>query len=185
VQEITQMRAKISAAMVIAVTFVGMGGAAWAAHDRYALSIPDGLSFAEFRGYQQWQNVAVSATASSVKSIQANPVMIRAYKAGAPGNGQLFPEGSKIAKIEWLKQKNPLSPYFVEIPQSLKSISFIVKDTKRFPATHGWAYAKFDYDPASDTFKPDSLSVKGHDCGYACHTAVAANDYIFTAYPKR
>jgi hypothetical protein len=179
------MRAKITAATVIAVSLVGIGGIAWAAQDRYTLAIPDGLSFAEFRGYERWENVAVSATASSVKSIQANAVMIRAYKAGVPGDGQRFPEGSKVVKIEWLKQKNPQSPYFVEIPQTLKSISLIVKDTKRFPATHGWAYAKFDYDPATDTFKPNSLSVKGHDCGYACHTAVAANDYIFTAYPKR
>jgi len=25
----------------------------------------------------------------------------------------------------------------------------------------------------------------GAACGYACHTTVAAQDYIFTAYPKR
>ena len=25
----------------------------------------------------------------------------------------------------------------------------------------------------------------GVDCGFACHTIVAAKDYVFTAYPKR
>jgi hypothetical protein len=179
------MNAKITAVLVLSATCVVLCGSLRAAQDRYTLSIPDGLSFAEFRGYERWQNVAVSNTASSVKSIQANPVMIGAYQAGVPGNGQLFPDGAKIVKIEWLKQRNPQSPYFVEVPQTLKSISLIEKDTARFPATHGWAYAKFDYDPATDTFKPNSLSLEGHDCGYACHTAVAAEDYIFTAYPKR
>jgi Cytochrome P460 len=108
--------------------------------------------------------------------------MINAYKKGIPDNGKLFPEGSKIVKIEWIKKKNPVSPYFVEVPDTLKSLSFIEKDSKRFPDTHGWAYAQFDYDAASDTFKP---SVTGAECGYACHTTVATKDYIFAAYPRR
>jgi len=111
--------------------------------------------------------------------------MMSAYREGVPGNGKLFPDGSKIVKIEWVKKKNPVSPYFVEVPDTLKSLAFIVKDSKRFPDTHGWAYAKWDYDPAAGTFKPDALSSKGHECGFTCHTAVKANDYIFTAYPKR
>jgi len=27
--------------------------------------------------------------------------MIKAYQAGVPGNGQPFPDGSKMAKIHW------------------------------------------------------------------------------------
>ena len=108
--------------------------------------------------------------------------MISAYKEGIPGNGKLFPEGSKVVKIDWVKKRNAVSPYFVEVPDVLKSLSFIVKDSKRFPNTHGWAFAQFDYDAASDTFRP---SVTGAECGYACHSRVASQDYIFTAYPKR
>jgi hypothetical protein len=37
----------------------------------------------------------------SAKVIVANPTMINAYKAGVPGNGQPFPDGSKIAKLQW------------------------------------------------------------------------------------
>jgi hypothetical protein len=37
-------------------------------------------------------------------------------------------------------------------------------------------------DPAADTLTPTGNDAK---CGYACHTGVAAKDYIFTAYPKR
>src|SRR5262249_10951137 len=98
------------------------------------------------------------------------------------GNGKPFPDGSKIVKIEWSAKKNNESPYFVMIPDALKSVSFIEKDSKKFPDTAGWAYAQFAYDPAADAFTP---SVSGSACGHACHTTVAAKDYIFTAYPKR
>ena len=161
-------------------------GVVISAQDKYTVSVPNGLAFAEFKGYEDWQSVAVSVTQTSVKSILANPAMIKAYKEGIPGNGKPFPEGSKIAKIEWIKEKNPVSPYPVEIPQTLKSVSFIEKDSKRFPDTHGWAYAQFAYDAGSDTFKPSPpLSSTGHECGYACHTVVKANDYIFTKYAPR
>jgi hypothetical protein len=35
-----------------------------------------------------------------------------------------------------------------------EDVDFITKDSKRFPDTHGWAYAEFAYDAASDTFTP-------------------------------
>ena len=141
-----------------------------------------GLAFSEFKGYDKWEDVAVSETEGSVKAILGNPTMIKAYKEGIPDNGKPFPEGSKIVKIEWIKKKNPASPYFVEVPDTLKTLSFIEKDSKKFPNTHGWAYAQFAYDPASKTLKP---SVTGPECGYTCHTRVASSDYIYTKYPPR
>jgi hypothetical protein len=36
------------------------------------------LSFAEFRGYDAWEDVAVSETKGSVKAILGNPVTIKA-----------------------------------------------------------------------------------------------------------
>lgn len=178
----------VAASLILAISLLISGEVVVAQQDRqdrYTLKIPDGLAFSEFRGYDAWQDVAPSATEGSVKSILANPTMIKAYKEGIPNNGKPFPDGSRIVKIEWVKKKNPASPYFVEVPDTLKSLAFIVKDTKRFPDTHGWAYAKWDYDSASGTFTPNALSLKGHECGYACHTAVKDTDYIFTAYPKR
>jgi hypothetical protein len=162
-----------------------VGSLALAAQDRYTLKIPDGLAWSEFRGYETWQDVAVSQTATSLKVIAANDAMINAYRDGVPDNGKPFPDGSKITKIEWSFKKNAVSPYFVTVPDTLKTVAFIEKDTKRFPNTHGWAYAQWAYDPATDTFKPSELSPSGSECGYACHTKVSAQDYIFTAYPKR
>lgn len=153
-----------------------------AQQDRYSLKVPNGLAFSEFKGYEDWQDVAVSVTETSVKAILANSTMIKAYREGVPDNGKPFPEGSKVVKIEWIKKKNDVSPYFVEVPDTLKSVSFIEKDTKKFPNTHGWAYAQFEYDTPTKTFKP---SVTGAECGYACHTKVASHDYIYTQYPPR
>ena len=110
----------ISAALLVVV-----GGLALAAQDRYTLKIPDGLAFSEFRGYETWQDVAVSQTETSLKVIAANDAMINAYRNGIPGNGKPFPDGSKITKIEWSFKKNSVSPYFVTIPDTLKTVAFI------------------------------------------------------------
>ena len=45
--------------------------------------------------------------------------MIDAYRAGIPGNGQPFPDGSQIAKIAWKPQKSTEAPFSVLIPESL------------------------------------------------------------------
>src|SRR5215467_13633850 len=174
-----------SAAAGIAVALAILGSMALAQQDRYTLKIPDGLSFSDFRGYEEWQDVAVSQTETSIKVIVANPVMMEAFRSGLPSDGKLFPDGSKIAKIEWSFKRNTVSPYFVNVPDTLKTLAFIEKDTKRFPNTHGWAYAQWAYDPATDTLKPSELDPSGAECGFACHSKVSAQDYIFTAYPKR
>lgn len=175
-------RTSFPAIMIIAVSLAVLGGMALAAQDRFMLKVPNGPAFSDFRGYENWRNVAVSQTESGLKVIAANTAMTNAYRSGIPGNGKPFPDGSKIVKIEWSAKKSTESPYFVMVPDTLKSVSFIEKDSKRFRDSGGWGYAQFHYDAASDTFTPF-----GNDaaCGYACHTAVKAKDYIFTAYPRR
>lgn len=175
------LRAVCVAALGIALAV--LGGRAFSAQDKYTLRVPNGLAFSDFRGYENWQVVAVSQTEDLLKVMVANPTMIDAYRAGVPSNGNPFPDGSKIAKIEWKPKKSTEAPFSVRIPSVLQDIFLIEKDSKRFPNTKGWAYAVFDYDSASDTFKPDATGVV--NCGFACHTRVAAKDYIFTAYGKR
>jgi hypothetical protein len=172
---------KNTPAIVTVLSLAALGGVALAAQDRYTLKLGK-LSFSDFKGYEDWRDVAVSQTETQMKVIVANDVMMKAYRQGLPADGKLFPEGSKIVKIEWTFKKNPVSPYSVNVPDTLKAVAVIEKDTERFPDTHGWAYGNFNYDAASDTFTPEGNDAK---CGFACHTTVAAKDYIFTAYPKR
>jgi Cytochrome P460 len=167
----------------LAVAFAVLGAWAIAEQDKYTLRVPNGLAFSDFKGYESWQVVAVSQTEDLLKVMVANPVMIDAYRAGIPGNGKPFPDGSKIAKIEWKPKKSTEAPFSVRIPDTLQDVFLIEKDDKRFPDTKGWAYAVFDYAPASDTFTPNATGTV--NCGFACHTSVATKDYIFTAYGKR
>ncbi len=168
--------------VIIAIVLTVLGGKAISAQDKYTVQVPNGLAFSEFKGYEDWQVVAVSQTEELIALILANPVMIDAYRAGVPSDGKHFPDGSKIAKIHWKPKKSVDAPAPTTVPDALHDVDFIERDSKRFPDSGGWGYAQFNYDAASDAFTPEG---SGSDCGYACHTIVAAKDYIFTAYPKR
>ena len=166
----------------VALLLAIFGGRAMSAQDKYTLQVPNGLAFSEFRGFEDWTTVAVSQSGDLIEVILANPVMIEAYRAGAPGNGKAFPDGAKMAKIHWNAKKSDEAPSPTLVPGTLHDIDFMVRDSKRFANSGNWGYAEFDYDVASDTFKPLGT---GADCGYACHTIVAKKDYVFTAYGKR
>jgi hypothetical protein len=171
-----------SAIVIVVMVLAALGGMSLAAQDKYTVQVPNGLAFADFRGFEDWQSVAVSQSGDLIEVILANPVMIDAYKAGVPGNGKPFPDGSKIAKIHWKAKQSAEAPSPTTVPDALDDIDFIARDSKRFPDSGGWGYAQFNYNTASDTFTPEGT---GSDCGYACHTIVKAKDYIFTAYGKR
>jgi hypothetical protein len=168
---------------MVTVSLAVLAGVVISAQDKYTVQVPNGLAFADFRGYEDWQVVSVSQTNDLLKVMVANPIMIDAYRAGVPGNGKTFPDGSKIAKIEWKPKTNTESPFFVRVPDYLQDVFFIEKDLKKYPNTKGWAYAAFDYHKATGKFTPDPTGVVS--CGFTCHTRVAAKDYIFTAYGTR
>ena len=166
----------------LAIVLSVMGGRAISAQDRYTVQVPNGLGFAEFKGYEDWQTVAVSQSGDLIEVILGNPAMIEAYRAGAPGNGKPFPDGAKMAKIHWNAKKSAEAPSPTTVPDTLHDIDFMVRDSKRFADTGNWGYAQFNYDAVSDAFTPEGT---GADCGYTCHTIVAKKDFVFTAYPKR
>ncbi len=176
------MKSRKIPVIALAGLLAGLGGITLAAQDKYALTTPSGVAFSDFRGYEGWQLVSVARTDEVLKVIVANPTMIDAYRAGVPGNGKPFPDGSKIAKLQWNPKKSTEAPFVVEVPDTFAQAFFIEKDSKRFPNSAEWGYALFNYDAASDTFTADPSP---SDCGHACHTIVAAKDYIFHPYQKR
>jgi hypothetical protein len=173
------------ASIAIASALIFVVGVTLAAQDKYTVQVPGGLALSEFRGYEDWQTVSVSQTEERLKAILANPAMIEAYRAGVPGNGKPFPDGSKMAKIEWRPKANEESPFAVNVPDTLDGVGFMEKDSTRFSDTGGWGYAQFSYDPASDTYAPHEDYVGDAKCGHACHTIVETKDYVFTRYQKR
>ena len=167
--------------LITAVLAASCVTAVWA-DDKYALQSPDGIAFSDFRGYEDWAVVSSARTDEVLKVIVANPIMIEAYKAGIPNNGQPFPDGSKIAKLQWKPKKSTEAPFAVDVPDVFTQAFVMEKDSKRFPKSGGWGYALFNYEAASDRFTADPSP---SDCGHACHVAVKAKDYIFHPYQKR
>jgi Cytochrome P460 len=180
-----------SAAAGAAVTAVlaALSGLALAQQDKYTVTVPGGLAFSEFRGYEGWQVVSISQDGNLIAAILANPVMIDAYLAGVPGNGKPFPDGAKMAKIHWNPKKMETFPA-ATVPGTQHDVDFMVKDSKRFADSGGWGWAVFEYDAASDTFRPGTpadMPPQGNDakCGFACHTIAKTRDYVFHDYQHR
>jgi hypothetical protein len=176
-------------AVILAVVVAVLAGVAISAQDKYTVKVPGGLAFSEFRGYEGWQAISLSRSEKVVAVILGNPTMIDAYRAGIPGNGKPVPDGARMAKIHWAPKPNQFFPE-ATVPGNLVNVDFMVKDSKRFSDSGGWGYAVFDYDAASDTFKPGTTAgtpPQGNDakCGFACHTAAKSRDYVFTDYGKR
>ena len=96
--------------VIIAVLLAVLGGTAVYAQDKYSLKSLSGIAFSDFKGYEDWAVVSSARTDEALKVIVANPTMIKAYKAGVPGNGQPFPDGSKIVKLQWKPKKSTEAP---------------------------------------------------------------------------
>ena len=184
---VSEMKIKsIPEIVIIVVLLAILGGVVLYAQgqdkDKYSLKSPSGIEFADFRGYEDWSVVSSARTDEVLKVIVANPTMIKAYKAGIPGNGQPFPDGSKIVKLQWKPKKSSEATFVVDVPDVFTQAFVIEKDSKRFPNSGGWGYALFNYDAASEKYTADPSP---SDCGHACHVTVKTKDYIFHPYQKR
>src|SRR6476620_633492 len=129
VQECAMTRIPSSMIVIGAVVLAVLGGAAYA-QDKYALESPSGIAFSDFKGYEDWAVVSSARTDEVLKVIVANPTMIAAYKAGVPGNGQSFQDGSKIVKRQWKPKKSTEAPFDVYVPDTFSQAFAIEKDSK-------------------------------------------------------
>jgi Cytochrome P460 len=110
------MKSRTMLTIASATWTIAILGAVIVAQDKYSLKVPGGLAFSEFRGYEDWAVVAVHHTEDLTKVVLGNPVTMDAFRAGVPGNGKPFPDGSKMAKVEWRPKKSPDAPYDITVP---------------------------------------------------------------------
>ena len=174
----------------LAVSAAVATGSVETSSDKYGVKIPGGLAFSEFKGYENWETIAVSHNGGALALIMGNPAMISAFKSGVPGNGKPFPDGAKMAKVHWAAVKSETEPGNPFVPGGLGNVDFMVKDSKRFADSGGWGYGVFEYDQASGKFRPGDLNsqppqANDAKCGFGCHTLVKNKDYVFTEYQKR
>ena len=188
-------RQQILACLITAAS-VCVVGVVLAAQDRFTLKVPNGIAFAEFKGYETWQVIAPSQpddaggcgsapSPGCIKAILGNPAMIKAFADGIPANGRAVPDGAMMAKVEWAKKREPGPPYAVMVPGPLIEVSFMVKDSKRFPDTNGWGYATFNHNASSGAWTPFGESPAFANTCHACHTRVKSRDFVFTGYGQR
>lgn len=123
-------RSALPALVMVAAALAVLSGRAMSAQDKYTVKVPDGLAFAEFRGFESWQAVSVSQSSA------------------------------KMAKIHWLATKSADAPSPTTIPGTLHDIDFMEKDGARFPEGAAWGYAQFNYNAASDSFTPLGTGAK-------------------------
>src|SRR5436853_7069545 len=111
-------RKNITGIATAGLLLAGLGAAVYAEDkfDKYSLKSPGGIAFSDFQGYEDWAVVSSARTDEVLKVIVANPIMINAYKAGVPGNGQAFPDGSKIVKLQWKPMKSTEAHVAVDVP---------------------------------------------------------------------
>jgi hypothetical protein len=183
------MHASLKYAGAFAAVAFAVSIAVAAGDDKYAVKVPGGLAFSEFKGYENWQLVSISQNGGMFAAILGNPAMIDAFRAGAPGNGKPFPDGAKMAKVHWAPGASTTFPA-ATVPHAQHDVDFMVKDSKRFADSGGWGYGFFEYDTASDTFRPATTAsqppqANDAKCGFACHTLVKTRDYVFTEYAHR
>jgi hypothetical protein len=179
----------IGAAILVSLATLG-AGALISTQQKYTVTVPNGLAFSEFRGYEGWSVIAVSLKGGKIAAILGNPAMIRAFKSGIPADGKPFPDGSMMAKLHWIPKTQQRQPGLPTVPGTLHDIDFMVKDSTRFADSGGWGYGEFEYDAASHTFRAGTRAdnpPQEHDakCGFACHTLAKDRDYVFTEYGQR
>ena len=193
------MKRRHIALMVFATASIAMADFTMAqqgSRDRNSLMSASGISFSEIKGYERWQMVGVSQADGGygcstspdpgcIKGVLGNAVLIKALGEGIPRNGKPVPDGAVFAKIEWAKERNTDAGYPMTVPGNLAEVGVMMKDSKRFPERNGWGYARFIYNPGSDTWTSFGDGPEFQNTCHGCHTVVKSRDFVYTHFPKR
>ena len=176
---------RISIAIVAAGVLAGFGsylGPASGQADQeaspiYGVKIPE--------GYRNWQLISVNHLAGgNLKQVRAqlgNDIAMKAFRE----RKLPFPDGAVIAALHWndvssdennkiLADGFPGAGLQSFVAGPSVNVQFMVKDSKKYPATGGWGFADFTNGrPGSDTL---------HKTCFSCHEPAKSRDYVFTRY---
>ena len=137
------------------------------------------LSQMAFARDQRLQNLfarAFSASLHSFAAVLGNDIAINAYREGKLP----LPDGAIIVALHYRhvasEENNKVfgqAQSFVPGPPT--NIQFMVKDSKKYAATGGWAFAQFD------NGKPLTDKAMLKSC-FECHQAAKDRDFVFAHY---
>ncbi len=131
----------------------------------YGVTIPE--------GYRDWRFIAPAQEAPPLDELRAvlgNDIAIDAYKKGILP----FPDGSILVKLAYKrKQSTEFAP--ATVPGTPTTVQVMVKDSKKYPDSHGWGFGRFV------NGKP--VDIAQHETCLSCHVGnVKDHDYVFTRY---
>jgi len=131
-------------------------------------------------GYRDWKVISVSQLSGKANQLRVelgNDIAIKAFRDGT----RPFPDGAIVAALHWNAEapednNKVLAILGVQsmIAGATANVQFMVKDTKKYPATAGWGFADFkDGKPGDEAL---------HKNCFACHAPAKAQDYVYTRY---
>jgi len=99
----------------------------------YGVTIPE--------GYRDWKFIAPAQEApplDELRSVLGNDIAVDAYKKGTLP----FPDGSILVKLAYKrKQSTEFAP--ATVPGAATTVQVMVKDSKKYPDSHGWGFGRF------------------------------------------
>lgn len=148
----------------------------------FAGTLPDlkennGLSFKAIEGYEKWQVAATHwrKDKNELRYVIVDPKSEKAFK-----KGEKLKDKAIVVKIGWSTKPMDRFPEGIEADK-IQRVEYMIKDSKKFAATGGWGYARF-VKTVDGSYK--AWGGDANEC-YACHTAVADKDYLFSGYQNR
>ena len=129
-------------------------------------------------GFRDWRLISVAHEEGNLNSFAAvlgNDVAIKAYREGKFP----FPDGTIIAALHYNHTSSEENNKVFGRSQSFvagapTNIQFMVKDSKKYAKTGGWAFAHFkDGKPGDEALM--------NTC-FPCHNQAKARDLVFTRY---
>lgn len=121
--------------------------------------------------FQQWQVLVTTSRFdnNTTRVVYGNDVAVKAVKEN---HINPWPEGSTIVKVVW----NNLEDGQGDVrPGTFNNVQVMIKDSKRFPETQGWGFARFN----GINLTPYGKTVQfGTDC-FTCHKIAKDYGYVF------
>jgi hypothetical protein len=130
-------------------------------------------------GYRDWKLISLAHEEGNLHSFAAvlgNDLAIKAFREGRLP----FPDGAIVVALHYRHVPSEENNKVFGQPQSFvpgppTNIQFMVKDSKKYAATGGWAFAQFD------AGKPLTDKAMLKSC-FECHQAVKERDFVFARY---
>ncbi|NSZ64240.1 cytochrome P460 family protein [Agrobacterium tumefaciens] len=131
----------------------------------YGVTLPE--------GYRDWKFIAPAQEApplDELRAVLANDVAVDAYKSGTLP----FPDGSILVKLAYKRQQSTeFAP--ATVPGAATTVQVMVKDSKKYAASHGWGFGRFVNGKPVDAAQ--------HETCLSCHEGnVKDHDFVFTRY---